>query len=999
MKLKIFLIAVFCTGISALAQSKVITGTVSDETDVLTGVSIVIKGTITGTETDFNGKYSITAKEGDILMFSYLGYKTIEKTVGSSNVIDVKMVAGELLEEIVVVAYGQQSKEKVVQNVSVVSEKALENLVTTSSPDQLLRGQASGVQIVSTSGLLGANVNVRVRGINTINGNSRPLFVIDGVVITDNTNTFGDGGNVGQNPLSFINANDIESFTVLKDAGATALYGTRGANGVILITTKKGRKNQDAKVTVNSFVQFTQIADLFTALTPDEYRGFRTDIFNIQNGATATPEDLGLGAFGSGGTDWVDEVSRVGVTEHVDVSLRGGSANTTYFLSGLYEDAESFAVGNDLIRYSVRLNLEHKLKDKFTVGSNISVTNTVLNAIGRENNTFAPFTSAFLTNPTFEARDENGNFLRSPNFIPNIAAVANLNTNKTDVTRIIGSVYGKIDFTPNLSFKTELGVDRIVSEQNTRNVDIVTAGGSANLLAITDNLYRVTNSLNYTNIFDDKHNVNVLLLQEYEERRRRNTQIGGTGFLTDDLLNVGSATNQVVNAASRSGSIITGYLARLSYDFEGKYLFEASGRIDGSSRFGTESRYGKFWSFALGWTLSKENFFEDVEFVDYLTLRGSLGTAGNDRLGNNFPALALFGTQRFGGIPSANVTQPANSNLSFEETKTLDLGLRSSLFDNRVTFNLSYFKRNTTNLLFNLPTPQQTGAGNVSQNTGELQNSGWEFDISSVNVSTKDFEWTTSINVTTLKNEVISLNEDASLDAEGRRFIETGAQRAIEGLPLSNFFLVRYVGVNPQTGDAEWLDVDGNVTTTPNFTSDRVLVDANALPDFSGGITNTFRYRNFDLSTVFNFSVGNSILVDGLRFIDGIDAIGGTINVRSKNLDFWRNPGDVAFAPSPASATANNFNQRSTAQLFKGDYLRLNNVTLGYNFPKELVDKVGLSSVRLYTTATNLFTLKSSDLDGIDPENNDSNNPLTQGQSFFTAPQSSTYLFGMTVQF
>ncbi len=999
MKLKIFLIAVFCTGISALAQSKVITGTVSDETDVLTGVSIVIKGTITGTETDFNGKYSITAKEGDILMFSYLGYKTIEKTVGSSNVIDVKMVAGELLEEIVVVAYGQQSKEKVVQNVSVVSEKALENLVTTSSPDQLLRGQASGVQIVSTSGLLGANVNVRVRGINPINGNSRPLFVIDGVVITDNTNTFGDGGNVGQNPLSFINANDIESFTVLKDAGATALYGTRGANGVILITTKKGRKNQDAKVTVNSFVQFTQIADLFTALTPDEYRGFRTDIFNIQNGATATPEDLGLGAFGSGGTDWVDEVSRVGVTEHVDVSLRGGSANTTYFLSGLYEDAESFAVGNDLIRYSVRLNLEHKLKDKFTVGSNISVTNTVLNAIGRENNTFAPFTSAFLTNPTFEARDENGNFLRSPNFIPNIAAVANLNTNKTDVTRIIGSVYGKIDFTPNLSFKTELGVDRIVSEQNTRNVDIVTAGGSANLLAITDNLYRVTNSLNYTNIFDDKHNVNVLLLQEYEERRRRNTQIGGTGFLTDDLLNVGSATNQVVNAASRSGSIITGYLARLSYDFEGKYLFEASGRIDGSSRFGTESRYGKFWSFALGWTLSKENFFEDVEFVDYLTLRGSLGPAGNDRLGNNFPALALFGTQRFGGIPSANVTQPANSNLSFEETKTLDLGLRSSLFDNRVTFNLSYFKRNTTNLLFNLPTPQQTGAGNVSQNTGELQNSGWEFDISSVNVSTKDFEWTTSINVTTLKNEVISLNEDASLDAEGRRFIETGAQRAIEGLPLSNFFLVRYVGVNPQTGDAEWLDVDGNVTTTPNFTSDRVLVDANALPDFSGGITNTFRYRNFDLSTVFNFSVGNSILVDGLRFIDGIDAIGGTINVRSKNLDFWRNPGDVAFAPSPASATANNFNQRSTAQLFKGDYLRLNNVTLGYNFPKELVDKVGLSSVRLYTTATNLFTLKSSDLDGIDPENNDSNNPLTQGQSFFTAPQSSTYLFGMTVQF
>jgi TonB-linked SusC/RagA family outer membrane protein len=983
----------------SFAQEKTVSGTVSDSEGALPGVNVTLKGTTSGTETDFDGKYSIKASTGDVLVFSYIGYTSVEKEVNNNNVIDVTLVeSGEALDEVVIVAYGSQTKEKIVQNVSVVDEKALENLVGNSSPDQLLQGQASGVQITNTSGLLGSNTNVRVRGISTINGNSAPLFVVDGVVLLDNSNTFNNGGQVGQNPLSFINSSDIASFTVLKDASATALYGTRAANGVILITTKKGRKNSAAKLTINHYVQFTDVADLFEALTPDEFREFRTDVFNIQRGTNVNPEDIGLGAIGSGGTDWYDEVSRTGVTKHVDISLRGGSENTTYFLSGLYEDAESFAVGNDLERYAVRLNLEHNLNKTFTLGSNIGITNTVLNAIGRENNTFAPFTSAFLSSPVNDARDENGNFLRSTSFIPNIAAVAALNTNKTDATRIIGSIFSKINFTPNLYFKTELGVDRTVSEQAQRSVDIVSAGGNADFLGVTDNLYRVTNTLNYNNTFADKHTISILVGQEYEERRRRLNQISGVGFLSDDLLNVGSAATQTVDAATRSGSIITGYLARATYDYKSKYILEGSIRRDGSSRFGSNNRFGTFWSAAAGWTLSKEKFMENVEFIDFLTLRGSIGTAGNDRLGN-FPSLALYGTDRYNGVPTAALTQPANDNLKFEETQTIDIGIRSSFLNNRISFNASWFKRNTTDLLFNLPTPQQTGAGTVSQNTGELQNSGFEFDLSTVNIQNDNFEWTTSLNLSTLKNEVIALNEDAALDNEGRRIIDSGTQRAIEGFPLSNFYLVEYVGVNSQTGDAEWLDIDGNVTTTPNFTTDRVLNDASALPDFSGGITNTFRYKNFDLSAVMNFSVGNYILVDGLRFIDGFDAIGGTINVRKENLNFWRQPGDNAFLPSPASSTANNANARSTAQLFKADYLRLKNITFGYTLPADTTGKIGISSLRLYATATNLFTIKGDDLDGIDPENNDSNNPLRQGSSFFTAPQSKSYLFGMTIQF
>ena len=989
----------------SFAQEKTISGNVTDQNGLpLPGVSVVVVGTGTGTQTDFDGNYSINANTGAVLRFSYVGQTTVNRTVGAQSTINIQMEDdAEVLDEVVVVAYGSQSKDKIVQNVSIVDEEALENLVVT-SPDQLLQGQAAGVNVVNTSGLLGTPTNIQIRGVNTINAGSQPLFVIDGVVLTDNSNGFTAGANVGRssNPFSFINPGDIESLVVLKDAGATALYGTRGANGVVLITTKKGKRGQETTVSLNNWVQFTEINDLPEVLTADEYRQFRTDVFNIQNGTNNVPQDLGLGALGDPGADFVDEVGRTGFTQHTDFSVRGGTENTSYFISGTFEDAESFAVGNDLTRWAFRVNLDNQATNWLRVGTNVGITNTVLNTIGTENNTFAPFTSALLTNPTFIPRDDQGNFVRSPNFIPNIAAVAALNTNETDNTRIIGSIFGEVSITPNLKFKSEFGVDRQSIGVRLRNADIVTAGGSASFRAVTDDLYRVTNSLNYTNKFG-KHSVNALVLQEFEDRRRRQTEVDGVGFLSDALTNVGAATTQTVETLAtgtptRTGSVITGYLSRVSYDYDDKYLLELSGRFDRSSRLGDNNNTGTFWSVAGGWTLSNENFLKDSNFINFLSLRGSIGTAGNDRLAGNFPALGLFGTGQFGGLASANVTQPANVNLGFEETRTIDVGIRSSFFNNRVGLNVSYFKRNTTDLLFNVPLPEQTGDLNISLNSGELENSGWEFELTADVIKSKDFNWNLRLNVNTLDNEVISI-ESNEIDDQGRRFTDNGAARLREGSPLSQFFLVRAVGVNAQTGDFEWLDIDGNVTTTPNLNTDRVDV-GKALPDIAGGFTHTLNYKNFDLSAAFNYSVGNDILVDGLRFIDGFDAIGGTINVRRQNLDFWRQPGDQAFLPNPASATANNANQRSTAQLFSGDYLRLKNLTVGYTLPASILDKLDFfSSVRFYGTATNLWTVKGDDLDGIDPENNNTGNPTALGQSFFTAPQAITYLFGLNLQF
>ncbi len=996
----------------SFAQEKTISGNVTDQNGLpLPGVSVVVVGTGTGTQTDFDGNYSINASTGAVLRFSYVGQKTVNRTVGSQSTISIQMEDdAEVLDEVVVVAYGSQSKDKIVQNVSIVDEEALENLVVT-SPDQLLQGQAAGVNVVNTSGLLGTPTNIQVRGVNTINSGSQPLFVIDGVVLTDNSNGFVQGANNGRsaNPFSFINPGDIESLVVLKDAGATALYGTRGANGVVLITTKKGKRGQEATVTLNNWVQFTEINDLPEVLTADEYRQFRTDIANIQDGTNLQPQDLGLGAIGDPGSDFVDEVGRTGFTQHTDFSVRGGTENTSYFVSGTFEDAESFAVGNDLTRWAFRVNLDTQATDWLRVGTNVGITNTVLNTIGTENNTFAPFTSALLTNPTFIPRDAAGNFTRSPNFIPNIAAVAALNTNETDNTRIIGSIFGEVSLTPNLKFKSELGVDRQSIGFRLRNADIVTAGGSAFFRAVTDDLYRVTNSLNYTNKFG-KHSVNALVLQEFEDRRRRQTQVDGVGFLSDGLTNVGSATTQTVSTtaggtATRTGSVITGYLSRISYDYDDRYLLELSGRFDRSSRLDLSNNTGTFWSVAGGWTLSNEKFLEDVGFINFLSLRGSVGTSGNDRLidflninRGNFLALGLFGTGQFGGLPSVNVTQAASTNLGFEETRTIDVGFRSSLFNNRLGLNVSYFKRNTTDLLFNVPVPPQTGELDQPINSGELENSGWEFELTADIIRSKDFNWNLRLNVNTLDNEVIAI-EAAGEDDQGRRFTDFGASRLREGSPLSQFFLVRAVGVNAQTGDFEWLDVDGNITTTPDLNGDRVDV-GKALPDISGGFTHTLNYKNFDLSAAFNYSVGNDILVDGLRFIDGFDAIGGTINVRRQNLNFWRQPGDQAFLPSPASTTANNANQRSTAQLRSGDYLRLKNLTVGYTLPASILDKLDFfSAVRFYGTATNLWTLKGDDLDGIDPENNNTGNPTGLGQSFFTAPQAITYLFGLNLQF
>ncbi len=987
-------------------QEKVITGTVSDSEGIaLPGVNIVVQGTTNGTQTDFDGNFSITASEGEVLVFTYLGLQTVELTIDDQNIMNVQMQEdAEALQEVVVVGYGNQEERKIIQNVGIVKQEAIENLQVVSA-DQMLQGQSAGTQIVNASGVLGSAAVIRVRGVSSINAGSQPLIVIDGVPITDvdndSDNTLQRGGNTGINPLSFVNPNDIESFTVLKDAGATSIYGARGANGVILITTKKGRRGERTTVTLDMNTQYTNLTDAPDMLTADEFRQFKSEVASIQQGTTVLPEDLGLGAIGSGGEDYVDQVSRTGVSQNYNFSARGGTEKTAFFVGLDFQDAEGFIIGNDLQRVGARVNIDTNANEWLRVGMNLGVTNQRLNRIGIENSTFAPFTSAFLQNPTVPAFDDEGNFVRSTSFIPNILAVAALDTNELKTFRVIGNAFTEVSLWDNrLKWRSEFGVDKLNSEEVLRSVEFNTPGGLNQTLYNAQERWLTNQTLSYVDTFSEKHNLTVLLGLNYEETLRSFLNVTGNGFLSDDLRNLGSVLTLQVNNGERFPNRLFGLFSRVSYDYDGKYIFEGSVRRDGSSRFGVNNRFGYFWSTAAGWVISEESFIKDIDFIDFLTLRASLGTVGNDRLAT-FPSLATFNAGPIGdynGESGIIPGQAANPDIKWEESRTLDLGLKSTFLRGRINFNASYFRRNTTDLLLNQRVPPQTGFVNISRNIGELQNTGWEFEVNTIPIQTNNFEWRFGFNLTTIDNEIIRLNDDAETDAQGRRIIDSGAQRAIEGEPLNNFFLIRYKGVNSETGDAEWLDINGNTTTRPG-SADRV-VTGSPLPDFSGGITTSFRYKNFDLSVLANYSYGNDILIDGLRFLDGNDAIGGTSNIRRQNLNIWRQPGDNAFLPSPNSITFNPFNQRSDLQQLDGSYLRLKNVTLGYNVPARMLERMGLfQGLRFYATATNLFTIKDDELQGIDPEVTDDIDPRFQGESFLTPPQAQSFLIGARLTF
>ncbi|MGQ3676830.1 SusC/RagA family TonB-linked outer membrane protein [Tenacibaculum discolor] len=970
----------------SFAQEKTISGTVSDESGPLPGVTILKKGTTQGTETDFDGNYSIQAKTGDILIFSFVGMKTVERTIGSSNQINVILEGDNLLEEVVVIAYGQQDRKKLVQSVSTIDNENIRDIPAV-SPQELLQGQASGVQVVSSSGILGSAPVIKIRGVASISSGGRPLIVIDGVPMNDAVVTGGQGGQ-GLNPLADINPNDIESFSVLKDAAATAVYGSRGSNGVVLITTKQGKKNQDTKIDVDMSTSWSESTDTFDMMNADEFRSYLAEV----GFGGGDPNNLPQGSF-----DWVPAVVRTGMSRKVNINVTGGSEKTTFYLGGSYSDQEGFIIGNKLERLSARLNLTHQAKDWLRVGMNLSVSENKNDRVGSENSTFAPLTSAVLQSPWVEPYDADGNFVNT-GFIANVLAIESLDTNVANTFRTTGNLFGEIKLSESLNFRTDFGIDRVTLDAFQRSVEINSPDGFAQNTVNQQNKFVFTNTLNYATTIGDVHDINAVAGMSYEQVDRRNIIVDATGFLSDDQINTVSASTPGTTNNTATGSRLAGYFARANYSYDNKYVIEGSIRRDGSSKFGANNKYGTFWSVGGAWLISQENFLNDSSWLSNLKLRANYGESGNDRIGN-FASLENFQggiISNYNGSSGIRQLSAPNPNLKWEKSESYDIGFEAGFLENKIRLNVDYYNKKTTDLILNVPIPQSNGGINsIIDNVGSMENKGWDIDLSADIIRGEDFSWTSSLNVGINENKVLSL-PGANLDAQGRRFVAgSTVQRAIEGHSVNSFYLIRYKGVNPETGDAEWLDVDGNPTTNPT-SADRVIAgDAN--PDFVGGFRNTLKYKDFDLNFFFNFSVGNDLYVSGLRFTDNPAS---TFNNRTALLDVWRNPGDNAYVPSFSSPTFGTFAQRSTLQLRDGSYARLKNITLGYNVPKAVAERLGfLKGVRLYATANNIWTIKADDMDGIDPEVTDALANGRQGETFFTPPQSKTYLVGVRLTF
>ncbi len=897
------------------------------------------------------------------------------------------------LEEKVTIGYGEQNSKRLVQNISVVDNDAIKDLIAI-SPQELLQGQVAGVQVVNSSGILGAATIINIRGASSINSGGRPLIVLDGVPLNDANLTLAQGGQ-SLNPLADIDPRYIESFTVLKDASAAAIYGTRGANGVILITTKSGKKNQETRVTVNTSTSWSEATDFFDMMSADQLRQFRIDNGDAPPGGD--PEES---------FDWIPNVMRTGVAKNVDFSINGGGENTTYFVGASFSDQEGYIIGNNLNKTSARINLTHDANNWLKLGVNLGISQNKNDRVFSENAGSAPMTGAFLQTPWLEPYDENGSFVAITGAtIPNILAVEALNINDSNTFRTVGNIFAELhfsDFVDGLSYRTDFGVDRIVLEEFQRSFEVTSVSGTdsfARDFYAQQNRYVFTNALNYSQLFNDVHNFTAILGVSYEQTDIRNITASGTGFLFDTLINVSSTTEDPIVRNTTTASRLAGYFARGNYTYDDKYSVEASFRRDGSSRFGVNNRYGNFWSIGAAWVLSSEDFMQDVNWLNFLKIRANYGILGNDRIGD-FASSGSFQSSIFSnynGELGLRQLSAANTNLKWETSKSYNVGFKASILNNNITLAFDYYNKKTTDLILNVPIPQTNGGLNAfPDNVGEMENKGFEVALSSINYKTPDFQWTTSLNLGFNTNEVLSL-PNADLDNQGRRYVlGSTSQRAVEGYSVNSFFLIRYVGVNPDTGDAEWLDIDGNSTTTPN-TDDRVIA-GKADPDFVGGLRNTLKYKEFDLNFFFNFSYGNDIFVSGLRFTDNPS---GLFNKRTTLLDVWENPGDNAFAPAFASATFSSaFAQRSTAQLKDGSFARLKNITLGYTLPKDLLESVGfINGVRFYVTANNLLTIKGKDLDGIDPEVTGSIQSNLQGETFFTPPQSKTYLVGARLTF
>jgi TonB-linked SusC/RagA family outer membrane protein len=1009
----------------SFAQEKTLTGTVTSATDglPLPGVNVIVKGTTRGVQTDFDGNYSIKASVGETLVFSFVSMTRAEVKVGTSNTINLSMQEDiASLDEVVVVAYGTEKASNVTSAIETVKSEDIEQ-VPNASLDQILQGQAAGLNIQTSSGQPGASGTVILRGRNSINGNVEPLFIIDGVPVDEDN-------------FRSLNSNDVANVSVLKDASASALYGNRGAGGVIIVTTKTGRKGSGVKVAYRTqYGKSTYNDPGFEVMNASQNLNFQRDNgVGRGNGLS----DAAINALAAqANTDWREIFFRKGTTNSHEVNITTGGENTTSYNSIAYFEQEGITARSKLQRFTFRSNVNTSLNDKLDFTSNITINYSKSNIAeaagsGSLDNPFLapylalPFVSPYNPNgslningtPYTTANGTNTNgFLNTPFLTLNTNA---LNSEDENEMKIVGRIGANLEVAKNLTVGTSVGLDyqhveyqNIVRPESLRGE--ITPSAEALIKGSHFQGYQrnaafiVNANANYNNVFNEVHDFDITVGTEYNKSHFINSSFIGYGLdpklvgsgsaITDGSVaeypedtnnnGVDDADEAVYNyvpglAASSFDDGLFSYYAVGKYDYDSRYGLQASVRRDAAARFSDTNKWGTFWSVSGKWNIHNEEFFDRNGVINELKLRASYGVAGNQNVTGAFNALSLYNIDAtsYNGSVGYNLAQIDNPDLKWEETSQFNIGLDFSLMDYALTGTIDVYKKETTDLFIGKPLSLLSSNTTIQANLGSLENSGVELGLD-YQILDGDFKWKVNGNIAYNKNEITSLGND--YDPENP--IPNGGGTVLaEGEAIGTFHRVRWAGVNPANGNPLWFDADGNLTDVYNV-SNRVLLDKTQDPSFVGGFGTNMSYKGFSLNALFTYAADQWRLNGSYAIIEDT-SLAGFANMSTAMLRVWQQPGDVTDIPAFGF---DDRGQAGTRYLEDASFLRLRNISLAYTLDKELLEKTKLfTSVRVYVQGQNLLTFTK--WRGFDPESNISS-------TFFEYPTPKTVTIGFDLEF
>lgn len=979
-KLLTVLLAVFVS-LSAFAQKITVKGHVKDAgNEAIIGASILEKGTTNGTITDFDGAFTLEVNSQATLVISYIGYKTQE--VKAKATMDVTLKEdNEVLDEVVVIGYGTVKRRDVTTAVSSVSTEDIKQRPLISA-GQALQGKAAGVSVVQPSGQPGGDLSIRVRGTTSVNGSNDPLYVVDGVPV-DN--------------LKFLSLNDIASMQILKDASSAAIYGSRAANGVVLITTKAGEQGK-AKVALNAQFGVSRVANKIESLNVAQYKELMDEI-----GVISLPDGL------TDQTDWFDETYKTGTTQNYQVSVSNGTDKLRYFLSAGYQNEKGIIETSFYRRYSFRANIENDIRKWLRITANVSYSDYSSNGGGNMGTganrggvvlsvintpTYAPIMDP--DNPDQYYTNFYGANITSP--LENIERSRN---NRDKENRLIASGSALITFIPELTFKTTFAIDRR-NALNTTFLDPDKTSWGRNQYGEGSDKRNQNTVLTFDNVLTydkhfGKHGLNVMAGSSWTDSDYRNSYISGSNYRNGNIETL-NAANKISWSGTGTGASewgIMSYFARVSYNFDSKYLLTANVRADGSSHLHPDHRWGVFPSFSAAWRISSEEFMKDLEWLDDLKIRGGWGQTGNQSGLSDYAYLQRYNINRIAwyeegnanAVPTISQANLRTSDLKWETTSQANIGIDFSAFRSRLNITMDYYYKRTTDMLMNVSLPTgSAAASSIMRNEGTMVNQGFEFAVSSKNL-VGAFEWGTDFNISFNKNELKELAlQKVYYDAKTSEQVSEYAVRNEPGRALGGFYGYISDGVDPETGELMYRDLNGDGVVT---SSDRTYIgDPN--PTFTFGMTNTFSWKGISLSIFLQGSYGNDIFNASRMETEGM--YDGK-NQSTRVLERWRIPGQVTDVPKAGFQMHN-----SSYFIEDGSYLRVKDISLSYDIKGRLLTKWGITRLQPYFTCTNLLTWTG--YSGMDPEVNQwGNNGAVQGIDWGTYPQCRSFVFGLNLEF